>query len=94
MSRIALGRELNSLIALHRKILYARVPSLPVSTWEMTHDLPIRSEKLHNIGSERFWDLFSINLQDNLQDLLLIASLHGQYDQNCLASIVAVLLPV
>ena len=34
------------------------------------------------------------NLQDNLQDLLLIASLHGQYDQNCLASIVVVLLPV
>ena len=34
------------------------------------------------------------NLQDNLQDLLLIAILHGQYDQNCLASIVVVLLPV
>ena len=63
MSQIALGRELNSLIALHRKLLYARVPSLPVSTWEITHDLPLRSEKLHKIGSERFWDLFSIIFQ-------------------------------
>ena len=34
MSQIALGRELNSRIALHRKLLYARVTSLPVSTWE------------------------------------------------------------
>ena len=42
---LALGRELNSRIALHRKLLYARVPSLPVSTWEMAHDLPSYDQK-------------------------------------------------
>ena len=63
MSRIVLGSELNSRIALHRKLLYARVPSLPGYTWEMAHDLPLRSEKLHKMGSERFWDLFSIIFQ-------------------------------
>ena len=57
-------------IALHRKLLYASVPCLPVLTWEMTHDLvmyglPLRYEKLHRIGSERFWALFTIILQDN-----------------------------
>ena len=41
MSQIVLGSELNSRIALHRKLLYARVPSLPGSTWEMAHDLPL-----------------------------------------------------
>ena len=63
MIYFVLGSELNSRIALHRKLLYARVPSLPGSTWEMAHDLPLRSEKLHKMGSERFWDLFSIIFQ-------------------------------
>ena len=45
MSQIDFGRELNQRIALHRKLLYASVPCLSVLTWEMTHDLPLRSEK-------------------------------------------------
>ena len=63
MSQIDFGRELNKRIALHRKLLYASVPCLPVLTWEMTHDLPLRSEKLHKFGFERFCALFSIIFQ-------------------------------
>ena len=49
--------------ALMRKSIFA-VPCLPVLTWEMTHDhLPLRSEKLHKIGSERFYALLSIIFQ-------------------------------
>ena len=63
VSRIDFGRELNKRIALQRKLLYASIPCLPVLTWEMTHDLPLRSEKLHKIGSERFCALLSIIFQ-------------------------------
>ena len=58
MSMMGLCKELNNPISLHLKLLHVSVLNVPVITWQMSHDLSLRSEKLLLIGLERFRNIY------------------------------------
>ena len=80
-------------------VSYSAIKVLRKSDWSTSNDTgwngtTVCAYKLLFVNYFLLLIAFIIKNTFNLQDLLLIASLHGQYDQNCLASIVVVLLPV
>ena len=54
MLRIWIGSLLNIRIERHLKLLKAKVPWRPGFTCDIIQDRPLRSEKEHTIGSEKF----------------------------------------
>ena len=59
--RICLGNLLNIIIDRHLKLLKESVSSRPTLTCNTAQNLPLRSEYVHVIGTERFGTTFSKN---------------------------------
>ena len=53
IERRCIGKLLKRRIERHLKLLYARVPTRPTLTWEMTHDLHLRPETVLITGLEK-----------------------------------------